>query len=280
MDDAGVAVVTGAAGGLGFGLAAGLAARGMKVAIADIDATALAVAGERLRAAGAQVLDVLADVTKHEAVAALADRTLDRFGRVDVVCLNAGVSLRGRAWELSIDDWRWIYDVNVFGVVHGIRSFVPALIAQGAGHILITASDSAVTTLPALAPYVSSKHAVLSLAETLQHDLLETGSGVLVSVALPGAIRSRMADAVRNRPPEYGPARVPAEILRASRAFLERHGADPQTLADGILRRALDEHCFCIFTDPADIPPLTARAEAIRNGRLPSVTLPVIQENR
>lgn len=280
MDDTGVAVVTGAAGGLGFGLAAGLSARGMKVAIADIDAMALAGAGERLRAGGAQVLDVLADVTKPEVVAALADRTLDRFGRVDVVCLNAGVSLRGRAWELSIDDWRWIYDVNVFGVVHGIRSFVPTLIAQGAGHVLITSSDSAVTTLPALAPYVSSKHAVLSLAETLQHDLIETGSGVLVSVALPGAIRSRMADAVRNRPPEYGPAQVSAEVLRASRTYLERHGADPQTLADDILRQALDERRFCIFTDPADIPPLTARTEAIRDGRLPSVTMRVIQENR
>ena len=280
MGDTGVAVVTGAAGGLGFGLAAGLTARGMKVAIADIDATALAVAGERLREGGAQVLDVPADVTKQEAVAALADRTLDRFGRVDVVCLNAGVSLRGRAWELSTDDWRWIYDVNVFGVVHGIRSFVPTLLAQGAGHVLITASDSAVTTLPALAPYVSSKHAVLSLAETLQHDLIETGSGVLVSVALPGAIRSRMADAVRNRPPEYGSAQVSAEVLRASRTYLERHGADPQTLADNILRQALDERRFCIFTDPADIPPLTARTEAIRDGRLPSVTMRVIQENR
>jgi NAD(P)-dependent dehydrogenase (short-subunit alcohol dehydrogenase family) len=276
MGDTEVAVVTGAAGGLGFGLAAGLAARGMKVAIADIDAAALATAAERLRSDGARVLDVPADVTKAEAVAELAGRTLDRFGRVDVVCLNAGVSLRGRAWELSVDDWRWIYDVNVFGVVHGIRSFVPTLLTQGAGHVLITASNSAVTTLPALAPYVSSKHAVLSLAETLQHDLLETGSDVLVSVALPGAIRSRMADAVRNRPPEYGPARVSAEILRASRAFLERYGADPRELADGILRKSLDERCFYIFTDPADIPPLTARAEAILAGRLAGVASPVI----
>src|SRR5207247_2617473 len=131
----------------------------------------------------------------------------------------AGVSLRGRAWELTVDDWRWIYDVNVFGVVHGIRHFVPALLAEGGGHVLITASNTAVTTAPALAPYVSSKHAVLALAEVLQHDLLAVGSDVHVSVSLPSAIRSGMADAVRNRPLDYGSAVVPDAVLEASRAF-------------------------------------------------------------
>jgi NAD(P)-dependent dehydrogenase (short-subunit alcohol dehydrogenase family) len=278
VDDTSVAVVTGAASGLGLGLAYGLAARGMSIVVADINAGELARAETDLRADGAQVLAVPTDVTREGAVAALADRTLDRFGRVDVVCLNAGVSLRGRTWDLSVDDWRWIYDVNVFGVVHGIRSFVPLLLQGGGGHVLVTASNSAVTTLPELAPYVSSKHAVLSLAETLQHDLAAVGSDVLVSVALPSAIRSGMADAVRNRPADYGPAHVPEETLRASRAFLEQYGADPRTMADGVLRQALDDRCFAIFTDPSDVATLTARAEAIRDGRLPDTRSLVLEE--
>ncbi|MEV5831446.1 SDR family NAD(P)-dependent oxidoreductase [Spirillospora sp. NPDC052242] len=280
MDDGGVAVITGAASGLGFGLASCLAARDMVVVIADVNGDALDQAERRLRADGADVLAVRTDVTKDESVADLSERTLDRFGRVDVVCLNAGVSLRGRAWELSVDDWRWIYDVNVFGVVHGIRRFVPALLEAGGGNIVITASNSAATTLPAVAPYVSSKHAVLAVAETLQHDLVEVGSDVHVSVVLPGAIRSGMADAVRNRPAEYGSASVPEEVRRASRAYLDRFGADPRTMADDVLRQALDERRFCIFTDPSDAAMLAARTEALRDGRLPSIVAPVSQEVR
>src|SRR4051812_170366 len=278
VDDKSVAVVTGAASGLGFGLASSLVARGMSVVIADVNGEALDQAEHRLRADGADVLAVRTDVTKDESVADLSGRTLDRFGRVDVVCLNAGVSLRGRAWELTADDWRWIYDVNVFGVVHGIRHFVPALLEADAGHVLITASNSAATTLPAMAPYVSSKHAVLAVAEALQHDLVEVGSEVHVSVVLPGAIRSGMADAVRNRPADYGSASVPEELLRASRAYLDRFGADPRTMADDVLRWALDERRFCVFTDPADTAILMTHAEALRDGRLPSVVLPVSQE--
>ncbi len=278
MDDRSVAVVTGAASGLGFGLASSLASRGMSVVIADINGDALDQAEHRLRAEGADVLAVRTDVTKDESVAALSGRTLDRFGRVDVVCLNAGVSFRGRAWTLSADDWRWVYDVNVFGVVHGIRHFVPALLEANAGHVLITASNSAATTLPSVAPYVSSKHAVLAVAETLQHDLVQVGSDVHVSVVLPGAIRSGMADAVRNRPADYGSASLPEEVVHASRAYLDRFGADPRTMADEVLQRALDERRFCIFTDPADTAMLVAHTEALCDGRLPSIVSPVSQE--
>lgn len=279
MDDMKVGVVTGAASGLGLGLASSLVDRGMHVVIADINGEALAEAEKRLQTDGVEILAVRTDVTKADDVAALAGRTRDRFGRVDVVCLNAGVSLRGRAWELTVDDWRWIYDVNVFGVVHGIRSFVPGLLETGGGHVLITASNSAVTVLPALAPYVSSKHAVLAAAEVLQHDLVEVGSDVRVSVVLPGAIRSGMADAVLNRPADYGSARVDEKIRQASHAFLDRYGMDPRVMADDVLRSALDEHSFCIFTHPADVATLTAHTEALREGRLPNVVSHVIQEN-
>ncbi|MFI5953154.1 SDR family NAD(P)-dependent oxidoreductase [Cryptosporangium sp. NPDC051539] len=278
MADRAVAVVTGAANGLGFGLVSSLVARNMSVVIADINREALSSAEQRLRAEDADVLAVRTDVTKSDSVEELAASTLDRFGRVDVVCLNAGVSMRGRAWELALADWRWIYDVNLFGVVHGVRAFVPALLKANAGHVVITASNSAVTALPALAPYVSSKHAVVAVAESLQHDLRGAGSDVRVSVVLPGAIRSAMADAVRNRPAEYGRASVSEDLARASRAYLDRFGADPREMADDILRHALDEHRFCIFTDPADAAMLVAHTEALRVGELPPVIAPVSQE--
>ena len=276
----GVAVVTGAANGLGFGLAGALGARGMRLVVADIDDGALAHTQAELARDGVEVLAVRTDVTKRDDVTALADATLERFGGVDVVCLNAGVSLRGRAWELTVDDWRWIYDVNVFGVIHGIRSFVPALVEQGRGHVVITASNTAVTVQPTLAPYVSSKHAVLSIAEVLQHDLRNAGTQINVSIALPSAIRSDMADAVRHRPTDYGQVEVAEDLLRASRAFLAEHGADPRSMAEGILRRALDERTFCIFTDPADASTVIPRAEALRDGQLPDVVAPVVLENR
>lgn len=272
-----VGVVTGAANGLGLGLARDLAGRGYALVLADIDADALAVAAATLPG---DVLAVPTDVTKEDAVARLAEQALARFGRADVVCLNAGVSLRGRAWELSVADWRWIYDVNVFGVVHGIRHFVPALVERGDGHVVITSSNSAITTLPSLAPYVSSKHAVLAIAEVLQHDLAEAGSDVHVSVVLPGAIRSGMADAVRHRPADYGSAEVPEAILAASRAFLQQHGTDPRAMAAQVLREALDERRFCIFTDKPDAEKVQARADALRAGRLVPVSAPVLEEQQ
>ena len=268
VNRASVAVITGAASGLGLGMAHALVQRGMNLVIADIDADRLSVAEDELVARGAEVEAVVTDVTKQSSVAALADRAVERFGRADVVCLNAGVSIRGRAWELTEQDWRWVYDVNVFGVVHGIRSFVPSLLAQDSGHVVITASNSSVTTLPSVAPYVSSKHAVLAMAETLQHDLAAVPSQVLVSVVLPGAIRSNMADAVLHRPAEYGTATIAAEVREASRQYLERYGEDPLAMADRVLRQALDDHEFCIFSVPSDVSMLADRAAAIRDGRL------------
>lgn len=265
-----VAVITGAASGLGLGMAHALVQRRMSVVIADIDAARLSVAERELSARGAEVTAVVTDVTKQSSVAALAERAVERFGRVDVVCLNAGVSIRGRAWELTEQDWRWVYDVNVFGVVHGIRSFVPTLLAQNSGHVVITASNSSVTTLPSVAPYVSSKHAVLAVAETLQHDLAAVPSDVSVSVVLPGAIRSNMADALRHRPAEYGTASVAPEVREASRQYLARYGEDPMAMAERVLHQALDDNQFCIFSVPADAAMVADRAAAISDGRLPA----------
>jgi NAD(P)-dependent dehydrogenase (short-subunit alcohol dehydrogenase family) len=236
--------------------------------LADIEVAALERAVEDLRASGAEVAGVRTDVTKSGEVEALVARVFERYGRVDVLCLNAGVSLRGPAWELSVADWRWIYDVNIFGNVYAIRGFIPRMMERGSGRVIITASNSSITVLPALAPYVSSKHALLSIAEVLQQDLIAAGSGISVSVVLPSAIRSTMADAVRNRPADYGRADVPEEVRRASRDFLERFGEDPEVMAEDILRQALDDKRFYIFTDPADAKNVTDRAQSIASGNL------------
>jgi NAD(P)-dependent dehydrogenase (short-subunit alcohol dehydrogenase family) len=266
------AVVTGAAGGLGLGLARRLAVRGANIVIADIDAVQLKEAEREL--GDADVLAVPTDVTKEEQVYELAGAAVARFGAVHVVCLNAGVSMGGTTWELSDADFRWTFDVNFFGVVHGIRAFLPALIAQGEGHVLITASNSAVATVKGIAPYVASKHAVLALGETLLQDLRSLEVPVRVAVALPAGIRSRMAESFRHRQSEYGEAHLPAERVAASQAFLDEHGTEPDEVAEQIVQPFLDGDAFYLFTDDRDLEMLDARARGIHDRHLASPATP------
>ena len=190
-----------------------------------------------------ELVDVLAvptDVTKEDQVRELADAPVARFGAVHIVCLNAGVSVGGSTWELSDADFRWTFDVDFFGVVHGIRAFLPLLIAHGEGHVLGIASNTAVATVKGIAPYVASKHAVLALGETLLQD----------------------------RKSEYGEANVPAERVAASQAFLDEHGTAPDEVAEQIVQPFLDGDAFYLFTDDRDLEMLDARAEGIHDGHL------------
>lgn len=265
--DAPLAVVTGAANGLGLGLATVLGRRGMSLVLADIESDALSRAADGLRAAGHSVATSVVDVTDEQQVSTFGTDVLTRHGHVDVLCLNAGVTLSGRCWELSVADWRWVYDVNVFANVYAMRAFLPAMVARNDGRVVFTVSNSAVTTIPLRAPYVSSKHALLAIAETLQRELQACGSDVRVSAVLPGPIRSTMADSVRNRPAAYGTAVVPDDVRAAARAFLESHGADPVDMADHVLRQVLDDDRFYVFTDPDDLEPLRRRTRGIEAGR-------------
>ena len=147
----------------------------------------------------------MTDVSDADAVDALARATLDRFGAVHVVCNNAGVGGGGLAWQVPAPVWDWIVGVNLFGVVHGIRSFVPHLIAQEEGHVVNTASVAGLLGSPGLSPYCATKHAVVGLSEALAHDLDMVGSPVGVSVLCPGYVRTRIAEADRNWPARYGP---------------------------------------------------------------------------
>jgi NAD(P)-dependent dehydrogenase (short-subunit alcohol dehydrogenase family) len=194
-----VAVVTGAGGGIGEGLVGAFVEQGMHVVVSDIEEKAaqrVAAAAERT---GVRALAVKTDVRDREAVEALADAAYDAFGAVHVLCNNAGVLLMGPMQDMNADDWRWVFDVNVFGVVHGMYAFQERMVEQGEGHIVNTAS---VAALGGGGVYGASKAAVLALSETLREELEPAGLGV--SVLCPGHVNSNILGAQRNRPAEYG----------------------------------------------------------------------------
>ena len=188
-----VAVVTGAAGGIGYAIAERFTAEGMKVALADIDAEVLDQAVDRLSAAGADVIGVVTDVSDAASVEALAEAVVARFGALHVAVNNAGIVNRGLTWELTVEQWQHLLGINLWGVIHGVRSFVPRILATGEeGHVVNTASLAAVNIISRLAPYTASKHAVLGISDVLRLDLAEVGAPVGVSVLMPGRINSRM----------------------------------------------------------------------------------------
>jgi NADP-dependent 3-hydroxy acid dehydrogenase YdfG len=196
-----VAVVTGGASGLGLGLAHSFATRGLDVVLADIEVGPLDAAVEAVRQHGVTAIGVPTDVTELTQMHALATATLDRFGRVDVICNNAGVAALGpHMWETPDADWKWVLSVNLGGVVNGIRAFVPHLVAQNAGHVVNTASMAAIAVTTRHAPYVASKFAVAGLSEALRAELDRAAPNVGVTVVFPGTMNTNIATANRNRP--------------------------------------------------------------------------------
>ena len=208
-----VAVVTGAASGIGFGIAGALAAAGAEVMMADVDATRLRAKEEQLRGAGHSVAARVVDVGDQADVEALADATVEHFGGVHIVCNNAGIMRRGRAWELSLEDWEDTIRVNLLGVVHGIRAFVPRMIASGEeGHIVNTASLAAVMAVPDASPYTATKHGVLGLSEALDTELRTVGAPIGVSVLMPGLVRTRIGQPVTAPDPDPDGALQPGQM--------------------------------------------------------------------
>lgn len=194
-----VAVVTGAAQGLGRALAAGLLDRGVSVALADIAQERLHDTAEAFAAQGGQVLPVVTDVSDAAAVGALASRTLEHFGRVDVVVNNAGIVTARHArplWETDPEDWRRVLAVNLLGVVHGIQAFVPHLVTAGAGHVVNIASLAGLMAMPFRIAYCASKHAVVAISETLRAELDMLGLPIGVAVVCPGYVRTPMTEGV------------------------------------------------------------------------------------
>jgi NAD(P)-dependent dehydrogenase (short-subunit alcohol dehydrogenase family) len=240
-----VAVVTGAASGIGLGLAERFAAERMHVVLADVEEPALAKAAAELAGAGASVLPVVTDVSDRAAVDALRDAALSAFGAVHVVCNNAGVGgPHGPLWECPPGEWDWVLGVNLEGVMNGVRTFMPVLLEQDAGHLVNTSSIFGVFA-GILGPYGVSKHAVAALTETLHFNLRSLGvRHVAVSVLCPGAVRTNFGTSARNRPAWAGPATARAEAERASAERFDQLsllGASPAEVAgmvvDGIRSR-------------------------------------------
>lgn len=242
-----VAVVTGAASGIGRALAERFAAEGMSVVLADLEEEPLEGVCGALRAAGADVLGVRTDVADAASVDALAAAAVARFGAFHLICNNAGVGGHlGPSWETPLTDWRWVVDVNLFGVVHGIRTFLPALVAQGEGHVVNTASAAAWQAAPAMAPYAATKHAVLAIGEALRAELRALGSPVGVTTLCPGFTKSAIVTGARNWPARLGdePDSPADPITDAVRTHLTQGvdaGVDPAETASGLVQAILDD---------------------------------------
>ena len=211
-----VAVVTGAASGIGRGLARRAAREGMRVVLADVEAPALDEAVAELATLGAEAIGVRTDVSREPDVRALADAAYERFGAVHLLCNNAGVFQAGVVWERTQADWDWVLGVNLWGILHGIRAFVPRLLEQGDdAHIVNTASMAGLISVAYSGPYVVSKFAAAALTECLAHDLRAQGSSIGVSCLVPGLVDTRIADSTRNRPDE-----PPSEVTAPDHHFV------------------------------------------------------------
>jgi NAD(P)-dependent dehydrogenase (short-subunit alcohol dehydrogenase family) len=246
-----VAVVTGGASGIGFGLASAFAAEGMKVVLGDIEEPALDDAVAKLVASGAEVLGLRTDVSDDASVAALAAAAVDRFGAIHVACNNAGVGGGGLSWEMPHSTWEWVLGVNLWGVIHGVRAFVPILMQQEEAHVVNTASIAGLVAGPLMGPYNASKHAVVALSETLYHEMAMTAPQVKVSVLCPGWVRTRIADSARNRPGDE--AETAAE--GPARALLEsvlENGMPPEQLATIVLEAIRAERFWILPHDDAE----------------------------
>jgi NAD(P)-dependent dehydrogenase (short-subunit alcohol dehydrogenase family) len=269
-----VAVVTGAASGIGRALAERFAAEGMKVVLADVERTALAETEKALAAGGTSVVAVPTDVSKAGDVEALARRTLDAFGAVHLLCNNAGVVAAGPTWERTVADWEWVLGVNLWGVIHGIRVFLPIMLGQDAdGHIVNTASMAGLVSGAFNAIYNVSKHGVVTLSETLQQELALTGARVRVSVLCPGWVNTRIMDADRNRPAALAaPARSPTPeetvLTEAVRGFLAS-GLPPARVAELVVDAVRGER-FYVLTHPEWKGLIRTRMEDILAERQPT----------
>jgi NAD(P)-dependent dehydrogenase (short-subunit alcohol dehydrogenase family) len=273
-----VAVVTGAASGIGRALARRLGRDGMKVVLADVEAGALQEAAQELEKSGVEALPVVTDVSQAEQVQALADQTLAAFGKVHVVCNNAGVMIGGLSWEAPLEDYEWVTGVNLWGVIHGIRTFVPILLEQDEpGYVINTASMAALTSMPYTGIYFMTKHAVLSLSETLYHELTLRGAKVGVSVVCPEVVATGIDRSERNRPDVLRSAQQRSAEGKTVEAALSKgveSGVPPDWIADRAVE-SMAEGRFYVLAEDGWRRTAETRLEDIRLARNPTFAPPI-----
>jgi NAD(P)-dependent dehydrogenase (short-subunit alcohol dehydrogenase family) len=270
------AVVTGAASGMGRAFALRFARAGMNVALADVDDGGLAAVAAEVSALGVGAITVHTDVRQEANVQELADRSIAEFGRVNVVCNNAGVAGKFTGGMVETADWHWVMDVNFWGVVHGHKVFLPHLLEHGDGHIVNTASMAG--HFPAHSAYGASKWAVVGITEGLFHMLAEMRSTVGVSCLCPGWVATNIADSVLRKPEDVAPGaqlEVAPELqarVDMVREFI-RNGLSPDAVAD-LVHDAVVNQQFWIFTHPDMVARLPTRYESIMTGTNPTRIVP------
>ena len=259
-----VAVVTGAASGIGFAMARLFASEGMKVAMADLNAARLEDAAASVAKYGSEVMAFACDVTKNDQVGRLADAAWQHFGAVHILCNNAGIAgMSGFSWTLNEEDWERTYSVNFRAVAHAIRAFLPRMIEQGAeGHIVNTASISGLLAMPMASPYCASKLAVVSLSESLALELKMTGAPIRVSVLCPAAVATGIVSSLQMKSDPEG------ALLESVRQTISA-GITPDEAARAVLD-AIRAERFAIFTHPETIDLVRAHFVKLLDGEVPT----------
>lgn len=269
-----VAVVTGAGSGFGREFARIGAALGMRLALADIQADTLAATADEVRGKGAQVLAETVDVSRAADVERLARRTLEAFGAVHLVFNNAGVAAGGLVWEHTVNDWEWVLGVNLWGVIHGVRTFVPIMLAQGDEcHVVNTASVAGLLSPQLMGVYNVSKHGVVTLTETLFQDLRVTGARIGVSLLCPAFVPTGIAHSHRNRPAELHDAAAPTASMIAAQKASEKAVSSGRITAPEVARMTFDairESRFYVITHPRILGSVELRLQDVVAQRNPS----------
>ena len=262
-----VAVITGAASGIGRGIAERCASEGMKVVLADVDEANLNEAETELKALGGSALGVKTDVSKRDDVERLARQAVDAFGQVHLLFNNAGVAAGGGPWDATWNDWEWVIGVNLWGVIHGVKVFTPLMLAQNTEcHIINTSSAAGLIAGGGSAPYSVTKHAVVALSESLYLTLQHRHPLVKVSVLCPGLVRTNIIDAERHRPAELrnAPVTLSPEMQAGLAAFKAALDASmpPRQVAD-LVFEAIEKEQFYILTHPEWIGMIQLRTEKL-----------------
>ena len=270
-----VAVVTGAASGIGLALAERFASEGMKVVMADIEAGPLATAATAVRQKAPATLELRVDVSKPDDVERLARETYAAFGATHVLCNNAGVAVIGAVHEHTLADWQWVIDVNLWGVIHGVRAFLPRMLAGGdEGHIVNTASMAGLTTSPFMSVYDVTKHGVVALSEAMYKEAQVTGSPIGVSVVCPGLIDTNIMRSSRNRPEalaEEGKAGPMAQAFGQSLGDRLAGGYPPSEVAEQVVRGIRDGRFYIVPAQPEVKSAIAVRAHDLLELQNPTV---------
>ena len=271
-----VAVVTGAASGIGFALAERFARAGLDIVLADVEQAALEAAEQKIAQPGIKTLAVTTDVSDEASVQALAAAAVERFGAVHVVCNNAGVESVADPWFGPISSWKWVLGVNLWGVIHGIRAFLPQMLGQGGGHIVNTASIAGL--YPGFAPsYDASKHAVVAISEGLYKSMIFAGLPIGVSVVCPGWVRTNIMDASRNWPASLGEQPPPSFEAEVTVPHVQKAIDDaipPARVADLVADAVVDGR-FWVFTEQPFVDLCISRWQSIADGANPEIDIDV-----